>query len=310
MFDFITNGDVKMTLKNELKTQLTKIKNNWLIVLLVVAVLFVSVFSGNFSSVGELSRSRGDLGIYAEGMAMPMAEPAAYKIGGFYNDDGFAPEITERKVTNTANLNSEIERGKFNDAVSKLKAVVSGTDSYLLNENVYKSGEGWSVYHSGNYQIKVESSKYDAVILQLKEIGEVTSFNENARDITASYTNVQAELEVEKSRLERYQKMYAEAKQISDKINLNDRIFDQERKIKYLEDSLNNKELQVEYSTVYVSLVEERSGYAGMTVVKFSQLVKKLVGSFNSVLSLLFWAIPWVVIGIVVWLGVKYFRKK
>src|SRR3989338_4677920 len=141
-------------------------------------------------------------------------------------------------------------------------------------------------------------------------IGKVTLFSQNKDDITEQYVNQEIELGVEKQRLLRYQQMYAEATVIVDKIDLNDRIFEQERRVKYLEDALRNDDQRVDYSTINVMLMEEQSSYATIVWVKFSNLVRMLVESVNSLLTLLFVVLPYaVVIGIGLFL-VRVLRKK
>ena len=170
--------------------------------------------------------------------------------------ESFAPEVTERKLTKSANLNSEVEQGGFKTAEEKLKVIVTSSGAYLLNENVQKY-DAEHPYYYGYYTLKIDSKKYVAVVSQLKEIGAVTSFSENSEDVTGSYTNLQVELQAEQERLQRYQKMFLEATEVSDKITLNDRIFDQERTIKYLQERVKNIDTEVEYSSVYVSLQEK-----------------------------------------------------
>lgn len=144
----------------------------------------------------------------------------------------------------------------------------------------------------------------------MKGIGEVKSFNENAEDITGSYTNSKIELDAEKQRLERFRKMYDEASLVADKIQLNDKIFDLERRIKYLEDSLKSMDKQVDYSTIYITINEKQSEYAGIVLVKFSELVRNLVSSVNSLFSLVFIALPYAAAVGIVWIIVRLVRRK
>ena len=187
---------------------------------------------------------------------------------------------------------------------------MEGTDAILLNENSNKYGKTKNSYYSGSYQIKVPTSKYSLALDQLKALGEVQSFSENARDITASYTNTQTELEVERQRLQRYEDMYSKAITVSDQIELSDRIFNQERTIKYLEQSLENKDLRIEYTTISLNVQEERSSYANIALVKFSDLIRKLVDSFNSLIALMFWILPWAAIALIVWFGVRFVKRR
>ncbi len=298
------------------KEQLKKLKENWLLATVVLVLLLVSLLFGSFSGNSSIR----SLSSYAGGYAMGEPETAMLKSasydGGYYpnsyypSSSDFAPEEENRLLTKTSWLSSEIARGQFLDADSKLKAIVKSTDSFLLNENVNRYGEGRTGNYYGSYQIKVETDKYSSIISQLKELGKVQSFNENTEDITGRYTDLKTEIEKEEERLKRYQQMYSEATLVADKIQLSDLIFNQERTIEYLKEYLNNLDNQVDYSTISVTLNEKQSGYVAVTLVKLSELIQKLVNSFNSLLALLFWILPWAIIVLVVWLGVRFTKKR
>ncbi len=295
------------------KEQLQTIKENWLIAVLLALVLIIPFCSGGFSNfVGTSFSGMGPTSDYANGGGYLAESAPMSKSMGYYpsSNSDFAPEVKERKITKSASLSSEVEAGNFKSGETQIKAIVQSSDSYLLSENVYKSGTDKHQYYNGNYEIKVAANKYDSVVAQLKEIGEVQSFSENAEDVTGTYTDLKTELEVEKARLERYQQMYKEATVITDKIDLNDRIFNQERTIKYYEDALSNVNTQVEYSSIQVTLTEKRSAYADISFVNFSELIGVFVGSAASVLYLIFVVIPFLLLGLIVWLIVKLIRKK
>jgi len=281
-----------------LKEQLNTLKDNWLIALIVVAFALTPLFL----STGNISSKLGN------SYLMGATESLAYDVratSSYYPtpSSDFAPEVQERIITKTADFNTEVQFGTYKESEQKLKAIIQSSDSFLLNENVNKYGQALKQYYSGYYQIKVESGKYDSVISQLKEIGEIQSFSENAQDLTGRYTNTKVELDAERGRLQRYQAMYNEAINVQDKINLNDKIYDQERIIKYLEDSLKNIDSRVDYSTVTFSMQEERSEYSDIAMVKLSELVTAVVGSFNNLIYLIFWALPYALaILIIVWI--------
>jgi len=289
------------------KEQLLKLKENWLLILVVLVVLYVWAGTGDLGSVVP------SLSSYAPSMAVKSSyEPApSYARSAVYNR-GFAPEVKDRLISKTARLSSEVEKGLFTSAESQLKSIIKSSESYMLNEDVdtYNSGERGE-YTSGSYEIKVPSAKYDAVVQQLKGIGKLLSFSEVAEDVTGTYTNIKVELDTEKKRLLRYEQMYAEAKKMEDKIDLNDRMFDQERTIANLVDSMDRLGKQVTYSTVHVSLAEKKSAYADIAFVEVSMLVEALVGSLSAFLVLAVAAIPWVLgIGLIVWLYRKLFGLK
>jgi len=294
-----------------IKDQLVKLKDNWLLIVLVLVVLIFFGFSGSDSGTYSAVKSASFGGVQEMDMAVDYAPSVGTRgyDGAYYNED-FAPEEEDRLIAKTGNMYTEVENGGFKDAESKLKAILKTSDAFLLNEDVRKYEQGWKEYYTGNYDIKVEAGKYDTVVLQLKEIGEVTSFNENAADVTGSHTKIEVELEVEKERLKRYHEMYEEATEVEDKINLNDRIFNQERTIKYLEERLQNVDRRVEYSTLYLYVSEERSEYASITFVKLSEIVGSFVGSLASLLLLISVLIPYAAAGLGIWFLVRLFKKK
>jgi len=291
------------------KDQFKKLKNNWLIVAVVLVLFLVPTFM-NFGSAGVLSKSYGG---YDYAVAELSVDDAEYARSGSYyydSDESFAPEVDERLITKTGNLYSEVERGTFSEAETSFKSLINVADGYILNENVQKYGEGLASYYYGSYTIKVEADEYDDLVTQLKELGEVTSFSESARDITESYLDLEEELATEQARLARYEEMYTETDDISDKIDLTDKIFNIERTIAYYEEALENKEAQVSYSTIYFRMQEEQSSYANIALVGLGDLVRSLISSVNDVLSLVFWVIPWAIIALLVWFVVKRVRRK
>lgn len=298
-----------MTLKNQWKT----LKENWLI----GAVLLILFLLPSFSTL-MFQTTSSSFGGYAEGSSAAVKMAGERASSSYYSSPdypsplaaNFAPEVEDRKVTKTANLAMEVERGKFPEAEQQLKHIVKENKGFILNENSNRYGEGKRAYLAGSYTIKVEVQKYDAVVATLKLLGEAQSFSENAEDITGTFKSLETELKAERQRLQRYQKMLEEATVISDKLELTDRIFNQERTVAYLEDSWKNQGQQVEYATVYVQLNEERSEYVDVALVAFSELISLLVQSFNSLLKLLFWIVPYAIGAGVAWWVVRKVKKK
>jgi len=286
--------------------QLEKLKDNWLVILLVVVVLgammLLPKIGTNYSSRNYTTMDSA-LG-YASGY---YPESVMYK--NYSQQNNFAPDVTDRKIVKTSNLGIEVKLGKFSQTDSMMRDIIKSSSSFILNENIYSSKVNSKDVYTGSYTIKVETSKLDQITNQLKTLGKITSYNQGADDVTGQYTNVKIELQVEKERLERYKQLYEDAKTMEDKINLNDRIFNQERTIKYLEDSIKNIDERVDYSTIYLT-INERSDYIYIAFVKLSELVSSFVGSLNSLLRLIFLVLPWAVLGGVIYAIIRLTKKK
>jgi len=65
---------------------------------------------------------------------------------------------------------------------------------------------------------------------------------------------------------------------------------------------------RIDYSTVSFTMNEEQS-YYNITLVKFSDLIRSLVSSFNGLLYFIFMIAPWLAAFIILWVIWRIFRK-
>ena len=305
-----------MAIKDQWKT----IKNNWLLILIaIVIILFLlggfpsnvidSLPSRESSSGSRVGGGGIGYGSYAESSPMPapmMRESAPRSISAGNSD----VSQNDRKVVTSTNLNTQVEQGQFLLAAQQLKSILTSSNSLLLQEDVRRYGEDNKAYTRGTYTIKVEISKLETVIAALKEIGTVQSFSQSKEDITEPYKNLEIEITVEKERLARYQKILDEAKLVEDKITLNDKIFDQERQIKYLEDSLKNADKLVVYGTIYIEIVEKQPAFADLNWISGSELLVGFVNNVAGVITMVVTLLPYVVVGILIWLAIRWVRRR
>lgn len=281
-----------------LKNQFQKLKENWLLLALVVVVLVV--FSG-------LNPTQTFTNKIAMDESVDLTASRSSSFVPYY--DNFAPEAAQRFITKTSSLSTEIKRNTFQETDSKVKDLTKGFNAIIINENQNKNGEGKTSYLSSSYTMKVETSKYDSLVSQLKTIGEITSFNENSDDITEQKLDLQTSLEAERERLARYKQLLETAQTTQEKIELTDKIFEEERTIKYYEEALENVNNQVSYSTVYLTITEKRSDFANAAFIKFSQIVTSFVDSINSLINLIFVLIPWAIALLIIWLIYRKFKN-
>jgi hypothetical protein len=293
--------------------QFQKLKDNWLLIaLFLVMMVFMMNMQLFGSSVSSYDSYNGGVGSMAKSYGSYQNSAGGY-YPSMYDNRDFAPDEENRKIMKTVTMSTEVKRGSFDSEEDRFKAIVTSSRSFLLSENSNSYGEKRNAYQVGSYTVKVPVTELESVLTQLKAIGEIKSYVENKEDITGQYSNLEIELETEKARLVRYNQMFSEATLVADKITLNDRIFDQERTIKYMEEQIGNMDKTIDYSTIYFSIQEKRSEYANVVFVKFAQLIQMLVGSFNAMISLVFVLIPWAVAAAVIYFAtmlIKGSKKK
>lgn len=265
----------------------------WLIVLISVFATFLVTFSLFGISSSFLSKSAG--------FAM---ESDSINYRSYSPSQDFAPEVEERKIEKTASLLTKVGRGEVDAKLEIARSTIKGMGGFVLNDNVREHDD----VRSATLDIRVPTDNYDATIAELRKLGDIISFTENARDITGAVVNNDLELQVQKERLVRLQSLYDERASLEDKIRLDELIYQQERTIKYLEDTLEKLDQKVVYSSISLSITEPDSVWSALTI-DFKEIVKTCFYSLKALLYTVAALLPWaLVIGGVVWL-ILYLRR-
>ena len=291
------------------KKQFKMLKENWLIVLLLILLVFIVLpFILSVIGINSVSNSFESATQPGNYQAMDSGYAKASYSNSYYpgSEESFSPETENRLITKSSNLETKVKSKEYKNAKQYVKSIIQNSDAIILNENEYTQKRNDIEYKRINFKLKIDTEKYPNLLNLLKEVGELERFNETKEDITGETKDLEIELKTEQKRLKRYQEMYSNAQEMEDKIDLNDRIFNQERKIEYLEKRLDSKQNQVDYSTINYTLQEKQSGYAKIAFVKFSQLINTLVNSLNALLSLIFIILPF---ALAIWLIVVIIRK-
>ena len=291
----------------EQKTWLQKYWWTLLIAGIIIIVAVPLLFMGIISPV-SMSKTQGLN--YGEAAYDSVSSAGGYGSMPRLSMQDFAPEVEERQLIKTSSASLEIERGQFYEAQDKVKNILTASGAFILSENFRSIGEGSYTYKTNTFQLKIETSKYDAVVEQLKDVAEITSFQQTATDVTGAITNAGLEIEVEKARLKRYEDLMNRQARLEDQITLTDRIFEQERRIIYLEDNLKESTQQVAYSTISLTLTEKKPALYGVAFAGWNALIKTFVGSINALLYFISAVLPWIVgAGILYWIY-RLIRKR
>lgn len=289
------------------KDQLEKIKDNWLLIaLFVLGVLMMFFLISGTGFRGAATQSMGA----SKSLSYDGVSNGGY--GGVYSEGYYpeqstslAPNILERIIIKTASMNVQVK--DFPKAETDLKSYIKSNDAIVTSENV---NTDYGKYKTGYYTINVPTGKYDALTGQLKGIGEVQSFNENANDITGSYVNLQDIISAEKSRLGSYEELYNSTSNIDEKIKLLDSIYSQKNNIKSLEYRLANEGEQVDYSQIHFTLQQKRPAQADVIFATFADLWSSFKASLNVMLYLIAYVLPFALLWLLIWGITRLFRKK
>ncbi|MGV8171142.1 MAG: hypothetical protein ACP5OA_00440, partial [Candidatus Woesearchaeota archaeon] len=109
-----------MAIKDQWKT----IKNNWLIVAVILAIFIFMNIGGfgnvSYSTKNSISQNFGEASYDSDGYAGSRSPLPS-------SGTNFAPEVTARKITRSASLSTEVENGQFDSAQQSLKNILSSS---------------------------------------------------------------------------------------------------------------------------------------------------------------------------------------
>lgn len=199
------------------------------------------------------------------------------------NSPMFAMERFADSYVDSGDLDLEVSSVQKSDTI--LRNTVSQYNALITYERVQDD--------TAYYTIEVSDSSRDAMVEDLKQIGDVTSYTDSAYYTGDSLDTYQEQLAAEQARYDRYKELYLEAVTVEDKLLITDRMFESEQSIAYYQDLLNNTQDRVSTTTLSVSLSKD----AWLdNFVTLKMMRDQIVDSFNFMMSSLFWLIPWMLV--------------
>ena len=229
-------------------------------------------------------------------------------------DAAATPVMAEKKIIRTASMT--IATQTFEDSLNALKSACEGQNGWIesSSENVNNATGLRTAYLT----LRIPQSALDAYIAGTEGLGRITSRSESAQDVTESYQDTAARLETQKALMARLQALITESADLSDLLELESQIADTQYQIDRLQSSLNSTDRQVSYSTVNITLKEEKTVELTDTTVSLGDRIKSaIVTGVNALesfladmLVFLVAALPFIAIVAVVVIAVKIIRKR
>ena len=223
-----------------------------------------------------------------------------------------APE--EKKIIRSASLT--IATQTFEDSLAALKSACEGQGGWI--ESSSENVNSYSGLRTAYLTLRIPQDGLDTYLAGADGLGRITSRSESAQDVTASYQDTQTRLNTQLALMARLQALITESADLSDLLALESQIADTQYQIDSLQSSLNRTDRQVTYSTVDVTLKEEKVVELTDTTVSLGERIKSAIQVGWEALSdflqdmvvFLVAALPFIAIVVVVIIVVKIIRKR
>ena len=229
-------------------------------------------------------------------------------------DTAAAPALAEKKIIRTASMT--IATQTFEDSLNSLKSACEGQGGWI--ESSSENVNSYTGLRTAYLTLRIPQTALDAYLAGTEGLGRITSRSESAEDVTESYQDTAARLSTQQALMARLQALITESADLSDLLELESQIADTQYQIDRLTSSLNSTDRQVSYSTVNITLKEEKTAELTDTTVSFGERIKSaIVTGFNALESFLadmviflVAALPFIAIVAVVVIVIKLIRKR
>ena len=183
--------------------------------------------------------------------------------------DSSVPASGSQKIIRTANIT--LATKTFDETLSRLGSLCDSAGGWISYSSTYTGSNG---LRHASLTLRIPTSAYASFLSSAQGTARVTRSEETAEDVTASYRDTSMRLDTQLALMERLQGMVTETASLSDLLELEQQIAQVQYQIDSLRSSLKHMDNSVDYSTVSISVNEEKaSDDAGNTTLSFSQRI-------------------------------------
>ena len=181
-----------------------------------------------------------------------------------------------KKLILTASMNLETQ--DLDTLLEKILSAVSEEGGYVQSSST-GSRNGNNRYYSAT--IRIPAQNYDAFLAKIKESGNTTYYSQETKDVTDSYTDIEARLTSLKAQEAKVLEFYDKAETIEDLMAVESRLSDIRYEIEYYEAQIKNYDLLVSYSTLNLT-VNETKVYTPVSQNFFARLGRSFTNGFSN----------------------------
>ncbi len=181
-----------------------------------------------------------------EEAAYDMAAPAALASGS---------QEQQKKLIRRVDFT--IKTMAFEQVLENVQAMaldMGGRVEYLSQYGDHETGS----LRNASLTLRIPADRLDHFMTDVEAVGNITSYTNQVEDVTDSYYDVQARLDIQLTKMERLETLLKEAAEIGDLIQIESSIADTQYMIDSYRGRLENMDDQVNYSTVSVYIQESR----------------------------------------------------
>lgn len=247
-----------------------------LIVFLLIAIFMFSVFAGCSANYSPQEEQKEGSGYFDR----DDNEQNNSNERDDSNENNFDPE---RKIIYTSSL--KIETIEYENSISALENLIKEYNGFIQDsrvENQTQSGRSFSLRRA-TYTLRIPSDNRLDFLTASGDVGTIILNQTKGEDVTERFFDSQARLDAFKTQEERLLELLSEAANLSEILNIEDRLTKVRYEIESLSGTISKLSALISLSTVNVEIIEVRE----LTEPKAETFGEEIVKTFKSSISAL-----------------------
>ena len=175
-----------------------------------------------------------------------------------------APGDSANIIKNGA-LEVRVGRGAVTESVNRLTALATGLGGYIA-ESRTTANEASGSQASATISVRVPAAAFEQLLAGASKLGDVRSTSTSGQDVTAQFTDIDAQLQALSQTRDQFLLVLGEAKNVGDILAVQDRITQVQTQIDQLNGQKKLLTDQTSYGTLSVTLLEPGATVAAPAV--------------------------------------------
>ena len=180
----------------------------------------------------------------------PQASPAAAGAG-----TAVPAPADSAKVIKNGTLEVRVAKGAVTESVNRLTALATGLGGYI-SESRTTANEASGSQASATVSVRVPAAAFEQLLADASKLGAVRSTSTSGQDVTAQFTDIDAQLQALNQTRDQFLLVLGEAKNVGDILAVQDRITQVQTQIDQLNGQKKLLTDQTSYGTLSVTLLE------------------------------------------------------
>ncbi|WP_203246826.1 DUF4349 domain-containing protein [Sporosarcina beigongshangi] len=160
---------------------------------------------------------------------------------------------TNRMIIHQAKLQVKVK--KFEEAQLKIEKKVAEYGGYLVESNVYRSDDKAV---SGTMIVRVPEKHFQSFLKDTEEAATILERNITGQDVTEQYVDLQSRVTSKRAVEERLLEFMSKAQKTEDLLKISTDLAKVQEEIELIVGKMNYLENQTSYSTIEISMYEDR----------------------------------------------------